>query len=157
MFKDYSPLMTIDSFIEYVSVFTSGKPGENELPEDAKKILTDLGISAPAEKLIEEERRALREQFLKSLGIKEAQFSGNASITKVWEAFAKERVVTSLSAIEKYIPAIAALGLFFTLIIFMFLYKMLIFFFSWLIMKFFLMTKFLRWEEVMVPQRRLSL
>lgn len=148
VYNGYSPRMTLDEFIGSSSVITSTtvSPGGAGEPQ---RIMAEA-LSTAQKKVVEESR----DQFLKTFDI---EATGDEPMKSVVEKIVRKRIEPFLKPYIKYIPIIFALSLYFLLSIFLFLYKIFIQSFSFIIFTILRWLKFVQIKKVQVEAERITL
>lgn len=157
----YSQTITVDEFIVLLGSSRIGgknKTDNNEILGSLEDVLKDFSIDDNGTAgFIEEQKASARENFFASLGLADAGLTGKTPMDEVWYQYINNKITPTLSSFDRFIPWIVALGLFFSLMIFKFVYKLFIVAISWLILKVLLMANFFRWKEESITVRHLSL
>jgi len=148
VYKDYNPRMTLDEFItgsstSITSTVNTGASGE------VQKIFTEA-LSTAQKQAVDVARR----DFLKSFGIEAA---GDEPMRSVVEKIVRHRIEPFLKPYIKYIPILFAISLYFVLSIFLFLYKIFIQSFSFIIFTILRWIKFVQIKKVQVEAERVTL
>ena len=161
IFKGYSDEMSVDEFI----ILLSGTDGTNEcVLKEQKKVIKGLLGDLPIEfnvdvnaNVLEEQKAVLRNSFFENLKLTGYGFTGETPIPDVWRAFLQSRSARYTKNLDQFIPAIATLGLFFTLYIFKLLYKLIVYLLGYIILHILLLTNFFTWKkkEVLVKELKL--
>ncbi|MDD5039893.1 MAG: hypothetical protein PHY34_01960 [Patescibacteria group bacterium] len=150
-FKDkYNPHMELDTFIETVGIGEI----ENVLPNDTGSDEIDRVLDETAESAKLESITRVREELLKSLKIEAA---GDEEVRDVVRKIVEKNLSTYIDPYLKFFPAIMAVGLFFLLNIFSFLYRELIKSFSFFMFCILKWTKFIRVEKEQIEVERIKL
>lgn len=148
--KGYLPESTLDEFFENTSVQVEEKSGILGITEKVNNNEVKNMVDKAQKEAIDE----AREKFLTSFGI---QAEGTETMHNVIRKIIAKKINDLMGNYIKFIPAIAALTLFFVLLIFNYLFKPLIRLFAFIIYKIFLWTKFVRIKKEMIEAERINL
>lgn len=148
-YKDkFSPKMPLDTFIANLS----SADGDIQFSTGQKNLdqAIQQGFSQAQTELIAK----TREEFLKTFGI---QAAGDEPMRSVIEKIVRKNLDKYIGSYMKYIPAIMAVGLFFLLNIFNFIYSELIKSFSYVIFHVLVWVKFIKVQKTTVIAEKITL
>ncbi len=144
----FSPKMTLDEFVANITDVLGDvnlDTGQKDLNE-----IINQGLNHAQQQLVIEARN----DFLKTMGIEAA---GSETMDLVVEKIVRKNMDKYLGSLQKYIPAILALGLFLLLNIFNFIYCELIKSFSYVIFHILAWLKFVKVKKVQVEAEKITL
>jgi hypothetical protein len=144
----YSPKMTLDEFIANITNVLGDinlDTGQKDLNE-----MISQGLTQAQQQLVAEARA----DFLKTMGIEAA---GDESMDSVVEKIVRKNLDKYLGSFQKYIPAILALGLFFLLNVFNFIYNELIKSIGYVIFHVLAWLKFVKVKKVQIEAEKITL
>lgn len=150
VYKGYRPSMTLDEFIlTGTSSITSSTLNNLGTNQESQKVINEV-ITKAQQQVVDESR----DQFLKTFNI---QAAGNEPMRSVIEKVVSSKFDPILKPYEKFIPIIIVLSIYFLLSIFLFIYKILVESFSFIIFMVMKWTKFVQIKKVSVEADRLTL
>jgi hypothetical protein len=144
----FSPKMTLDEFVANITDVLGDvnlDTGQKDLNE-----IINQGLNQAQQQLVIEARN----DFLKTMGIEAA---GSETMDLVVEKIVRKNMDKYLGSFQKHIPAILALGLFFLLNVFNFVYCELIKSFGYVIFHILAWLKFVKVKNVQVEAEKITL
>lgn len=144
----FRPSMTLDEFILNISSLDNGiklSTGQENLDRAIQE-----GFDQAQSGLV----REAREEFLKTFGIEAA---GDEMMSSVIEKIVRKNLNKYVGPYTQFIPVILAVGLFFLLNVFNFVYSELIKSFSYVIFQILVWLKFIKVQKVQVEAEKITL
>ncbi len=156
--EKFSPKMTLDEFLASISFAVKDKiedekvkvdTGNEKLDNALGEAITE-GLTAVEKEFINEARESFAETF-------EIDVDGTETMSEVIKLIVSKNIDKFLDPYVKFIPALLAIGLFFLLNIFNFVYRELIKSFSFLLFHILKWTKFIHIKKIQIEAEKISL
>ncbi len=158
-YKDnFNPAMSLDQFIGNITSSASEKilndevnveTGNEKMNEVLGQAITE-GLVAVQSEIVDEARVSFLETF-------QIEASGDDSMDEIIDKIVRQNTIKYIDPYLKFIPALLAVGLFFLLNIFNFIYRELIKSFSYLLFHILVWTKFIHVKKIQVEAEKISL
>lgn len=155
---DFDSEMSLDEFISNISLSLTEnivndkvkvETGNEEMDQVLGLAITE-GLTAVQLEIVDEARQSFLDTF-------EIEASGTDSMDEVIDKIVKKNTIKYLDPYLKFVPVLLAVGLFFLLNIFNFIYRELIKSFSYLLFHILVWTKFVHIKKIQVEAEKISL